>query len=147
MFKRLCVATDGSSSSQRAVKAAAELANKIDASLLLVHVIREMKVPEELKRYIKADALGEPRHEVLQEVGEKILSQCQAIAVEAGVSSIKSKILDGDPALSIVNEARSSSADLIVLGTRGLGKIEGMFIGSVSRKIADISDISVLIIK
>lgn len=147
MFKKLCVASDGSSSSQRAVAAAAELAKKIDAQLLLLHVIREMKVPDELKRYIKAGSLGEPRHEALQGVGEEILSQCSAIATEAGLSNVKSKILDGDPARSIVKEARSSGVDLIVLGTRGLGKVEGMFIGSVSRKIADISDISVLIIK
>ncbi|MEE8287527.1 MAG: universal stress protein [Gammaproteobacteria bacterium] len=43
--------------------------------------------------------------------------------------------------------AKRRKADLIVLGTRGLGQVKGMLMGSVSRKVTNLSDISCLIIR
>ncbi len=147
MYRKICVAVDGSESSLVAVRTASALAEKFSSELLLLHVIRDMKVPAELQRYISAANIGEPRHAALQEVGEEILTTACQQAKQAGVASVRSKILGGDPASTIVQGARDESADLIVLGSRGLGKVEGMLIGSVSRKIADISDMSLLIVK
>ncbi|WP_315980335.1 universal stress protein [Aliamphritea spongicola] len=45
MYNKICVAVDGSDTSFLAVKSAAKLAAQLGAELLVVHVIRNMKIP------------------------------------------------------------------------------------------------------
>ncbi len=147
MYNRLCVATDGSESSLLAVRSAARLAVDLSAELLILHVIRNMKVPRELARFVKKDSLDVIRHSALAGVGNEILEHARELAAEQDLTRCRTEILEGDPAAAIVSAATSNGCDLIVVGTRGLGQVEGVLIGSISRKITSISDISVLVIK
>ena len=147
MYNKICVAVDGSEFSQAAVKVAAELAKRLEAQLLVIHVIRPMKIPGELQRYINEDDLTKIRYAALEGVGQEMVAKAVEIAQDYITEKLQTVILNGDPASSILKEAKRQSADLIVLGTRGLGKVEGAFIGSLSRKVVDISEISLLIVK
>ena len=53
----------------------------------------------------------------------------------------------GDPAAEIIEIAEKEMADLIVIGSRGLGTIKGVFMGSVSQKVAHHSSCPVMIVK
>lgn len=147
MYKKICVAVDGSDSSHEAVKAAAELAKQFGASLVLLHVIRPMKIPDELQRYIKEDDLASIRHSALENVGQEIIAKALEIAISHEIDKPRHTILSGDPAGQIIDAARQESVDLIVMGTRGLGKLEGALIGSISRKVTEMSEANVLIVK
>ena len=57
------------------------------------------------------------------------------------------KLLEGRPADKIVEIAKQESFDLIVIGSRGLGGIKEIFLGSVSDRVADESHCPVLIVK
>ncbi|WP_261843596.1 universal stress protein [Aliamphritea ceti] len=147
MYKKICVAVDGSEMSLQAVISASEIATAFSADLLLLHVIRPMKIPSELERYIKSDDLAKLRSSALEEVGKEIMTKALDTAREKGAEKVTAKVVKGDPAGTIIKQATKFDADLIVVGTRGLGKVEGALIGSISRKIADISTISMLIVK
>lgn len=147
MYKKICVAVDGSPSSHEAVKASAQLASILDADLLIMYVIRPMKIPMELQRFIKEDDLLNIRNSALENVAEEILQNAKEIAEGYSLKNIKTSILSGDPASMIVNEARNYYADLIVMGTRGLGKLEGALIGSISRKVSEMTELNMLIVK
>ncbi len=147
MLNTICVAIDGSAHSNKALTQACLLAQRFDASLLLCHVVREMKIPPELQRFVDRDEVGGARRSVLEGVANELLSQALSQVDAFNLREVKQSLLRGEPAQSIVNCARSAQADLIVIGTRGLGQVEGMLIGSVSRKVTDISDISVLVVK
>ena len=147
MYKKICVAVDGSEMSLKAVKTAAEITRAFNAELLLLHVIRPMKIPAELERFIKGDDLAKLRSSALEEVGKEIMTKALDAAREDGAVQVQAKVVKGDPAGTIIKQAEKFNADLIVVGTRGLGKVEGALIGSISRKIADISAISMLIVK
>ncbi|WP_271272952.1 universal stress protein [Aliamphritea hakodatensis] len=147
MYKKICVAVDGSEMSLQAVTAAAEIATAFSADLLLLHVIRPMKIPTELERYIKSDDLAKLRSSALEEVGKEIMTKALDVASQQGAEHVTAKVAKGDPAGTIIKQATKFEADLIVVGTRGLGKVEGALIGSISRKIADISSTSMLIVK
>ena len=147
MYNKLCVAVDGSESSLNAVKTAARLAASLDAEMVVFHVIRNMKVPNELKRFVKKAALEKVRQDALEEVGKEIVDHALAVVAQQGIARCSADILQGDPARSIVAGANKHRCDLIVVGTRGLGQMEGILMGSISRKITDISDISVLVVK
>jgi len=147
MYRKICVAVDGSPSSHEAVRAAADLAGKYDASLVLLHVIRPMKIPQELQRYIKEDDLANIRYSALENVGQEIIAKAIEITQDYAVERVSSQILSGDPAGQIIEQTRNQAVDLVVLGTRGLGRLEGALIGSISRKIAELSDTNLLIVK
>jgi nucleotide-binding universal stress UspA family protein len=44
-------------------------------------------------------------------------------------------IEDGDPVKEILRQAEEDSANLIVMGSRGLGDLQGLLMGSVSHKV------------
>ena len=147
MYNKICVAVDGSESSFNAVESAAKLSQSLDAELVIFHVIRNMKVPDQLKRFVKHNSLEKMRHEALEGAGTEIVKHAIGEAQKQGQTRIQSEILQGDPADAIAKGAVRQGCDLIVVGSRGLGQVEGMLIGSISRKITSISSISVLVIK
>ena len=53
----------------------------------------------------------------------------------------------GDPATSVIGFAKRRNIDTIVVGTRGLGKVKGLFMGSVSRKIVNNAEANCLIVR
>ncbi len=147
MYQKICVAVDGSNTSILAVEKAAQIAQAFNAKLLLLHVIRPMKIPPELERFLKADDLKTIRANALGDVGREIMQKAQQKAESLCHSDISQKIIEGDPAPMIVKSAEQFNADLIVMGTRGLNKVEGALIGSISRKVANQTALSVLIVK
>ena len=59
---------------------------------------------------------------------------------------MKTQFLQGDPANTIMAFANQHRADMIVMGTRGLGQVESMLLGSVSRKVTNLSRTNCLIV-
>jgi nucleotide-binding universal stress UspA family protein len=58
-----------------------------------------------------------------------------------------SQLSQGDAATEIIEYAKNASMDLIVVGSRGLSRIRGLLLGSVSRKLVHYAGCSVLIVK
>ncbi len=87
----------------------------------------------------KAVELASDIAEKFDAVGQSILDREEKIAKEKGVKDIHAEIRDGDPAHQILECAEHAAADLIVLGSRGLGDLGGLFIGSVSHKVSHLS--------
>ena len=147
MINRILVTTDGSASSNRAVGLAANMAIKHDASLYLLNVIREMQLPPELKKMAKVENIGQARQDVLDFVAEKILGDGERRAKGKGAKQVRKATAQGDPATAIARYAQRNKIDLIVMGTRGLGNVKGMLMGSVSRKVANSCDVNLLIVR
>ena len=147
MLKNILVATDASPASNRAINLAADMAGKYGATLHLLYAVREMQLPPELKKMAEVEKIVGARSDVLDFVGEKILGDAEIRATKKGANKVKSALEHGDPATVILRYAKRRKIDLIVLGTRGLGQVKGMLMGSVSRKVTNLSDISCLIIR
>ena len=147
MLKNILVATDASPASNRAINFAADLAGKYGATLHLLYAVREMQLPPELKKMAEVEKIAGARSDVLDFVGKKILSDAQTRALKKGAGKIKTTLERGDPATAILRYGKRRKVDLIVIGTRGLGQVKGMLLGSVSRKVTNLSDISCLIIR
>ena len=146
MLKNILVATDASPASNRAINLAADMAGKYGATLHLLYAVREMQLPPELKKMAEVEKIAGARADVLDFVGNKILGDAEERAEKKGATRIKTTLEHGDPATVILKVAKRRKADLIVLGTRGLSQVKGVFLGSVSRKVANLSDINCLII-
>ncbi len=147
MFKNILVAIDGSKSSTNALEAAAELAASSGGKLHILHVVREMQVPLTPGLMDAYEKLQRQRHDVLNSAGEQLINQMKRSVEAKGLDTVETDIGSGDPASAMVNYAARNKIDLIVIGSRGLGQVEGMLMGSVSRKVSNTTKTNCLIIK
>ena len=152
MINRILVATDASAASNRALKMAVQLAEQYSAELLIIHVIRDMQIPFEIKEIPelesrKFESFNNARENIMRKIAETILRAAKEKAEKAGATKVKTAIGTGDPATSILDFAKRSEIDMIVIGTRGLGKLKGTVLGSVSRKVTNNAETSCLIVR
>lgn len=146
-MKNILVAIDGSKASTNALQLAIELSEKFGAGLHLLHVVREMQVPLNPGLMETYEKVERQRHDLLKSVGEQLLNQSKRVAESKGITALQADIGSGDPASAIVKYADKNQMDLIVIGSRGLGQIESLLMGSVSRKVSNITKVNCLIVK
>ena len=73
--------------------------------------------------------------EALVALGEVILRQAQEAVAAKGLSATPLALADGNPAAAILQAAQAHDCDVIVMGCRGLGKLEATTFGSVSQDV------------
>lgn len=146
MFRRILVAVDGSETSERALSQAVELARMHSAQLLVVHVVEEvfLNVGEEIvdpRALWQAMAVG----------GRKMLDRMVDQVISAGLTPesrlIEVRDLGQTIAGSIVHEAETWKADLIVVGTHGRRGWRRLLMGSTAEEIARTATSPVLLIR
>ena len=147
MIKNILVATDGSAAANRAVDIAADMAAQYECSLSILNVVRDMQLPPELVRMAKVEKLSLRDADLLKFLADKVLSKAAERAKKKGATAVRTAVGEGDPATVIIKQAKRRNADLIVMGTRGLGKIKETFLGSVSRKVCNLSQMNCLTVK
>jgi nucleotide-binding universal stress UspA family protein len=67
-------------------------------------------------------------------------------ATSAGIEA-SGEILEGDPSDELVSLADNRDADMIVVGSRGLGPLAGAVLGSVSRSVSQHANRPVVVVK
>jgi nucleotide-binding universal stress UspA family protein len=78
--------------------------------------------------------------------GEEALEAARAILDQAGIPYV-AHVLIGDIAKTIARFAKEQACHKIVMGTRGMGAIENLLMGSVSTKVIHLSDVPVTLVK
>jgi len=146
---RILVATDGSEAAGRAVSFAAALAKKVGAHLKIVHIITSRDVPgEQLGDYALREHTSSA--EVMAAFSDEKLKDARQRAESVGLSGFESESRsetdEGDIAGAIMSAAHRDKSDLIVLGKRGLGRLSGLILGSVSQKVVSVAHCPVLVI-
>jgi len=139
MFDRILVAVDGSSSSDLAVRAAAELAVAHRSKLVACHVFY-------LPEHYRDDLVG-PLRDAIREDGENILAHAVRLAGELGTDASPKLVSGKHPAEAILELARSLDTELLVLGARGRSTDGSREIGSVGTAVVAGAGCSVLIVR
>jgi nucleotide-binding universal stress UspA family protein len=139
MFDRILVAVDGSTNSDRAVEAAAELARAHGSTLSICHAFH---IPD----HYKAD-LADELEDVLEGDAEKILSYAAGVAEKAKAAATTRLLKKGHPAEAVVAYAVELGADLIVVGIRGRTADQTRAMGSVSAAVSEQASCSVLLVR
>lgn len=138
MFNRIIVAIDGSEHSNRALSCARELAERFGASLWLVHAYPQTS---DLRSYDQFGKLIAQR----KRAGQSILDKARKILGEINCE-IHEELLEGPEAEAILSVAEIQKVGLILIGTRGLGSLEGILLGSVSRKVTHHASCPVMLV-
>ena len=143
MFKEILVAVDDSAQSTAALELAIALAKTIGASLTLVHAVDPGKIAAAAGDVGAATAI-EVELEELQDAGRGLLDEAAARSRGAGLS-VTPILRDGVPAATILDTAKRSNCDLIVLGTHGRSGVARLFLGSTAEAVLREAQIPVLI--
>ncbi len=139
MFKSILLSYDGSAHARHAAGIAARLARLQENPALILVCVGE-------------DIPGEYQEPYRSEMIAKRTLQCQALADEAahligeGVQ-VQREILFGDPAECVLNVAETNGCDLIVMGTRGMGGLRGLLLGSKAQAVVSQAKCPVLLVK
>ncbi|MFQ5468376.1 MAG: universal stress protein, partial [Kiloniellaceae bacterium] len=126
MIETIVAATDGSEAAAKAVALAADLAQKYGAKIVLVHVVDDWgrnRVPDELRSYARLEHVEITERDVRQAAANEILRRAEDDARAHGAADVESVIEEGSPATRILAVAQAHGADLIVMGSRGLGDL------------------------
>jgi nucleotide-binding universal stress UspA family protein len=137
----IVVAVDGSPSSDEALRFAVDFAATEGARLVLVHVAPSVDC---LAGSFFATTVALPHEVTAQDCAS--LEAALELAAEHGIPAT-STVLVGDPAAEIVTHADSIGADLIVIGSRGLGALGRLLLGSVSRGVLRESRRPVIVVR
>jgi nucleotide-binding universal stress UspA family protein len=137
MIKRIVLALDGSPESEYAVPITQEIATGLGAAVTVVHVREMMLAPV---------VGGVPRRIDSDEIEARVAAHVAALTA-AGVAAelrVVATTYAGGPAHDIAEAAEDVDAGMIVVGTRGLGVIKGMLVGSVAHRLPYIAKCPVL---
>jgi nucleotide-binding universal stress UspA family protein len=137
MVRKILVAVDGSPHARAALDFAIDMASRYRAALLLLHAFPHV-----------SDLLGTPHYEQLLAartlIGQRLL---EAARTQVGDTvAAETQLVEGPPAPAIVRIAAEEGCDMIVIGSRGLGQLAGLLLGSVSSAVAQRAQCAVLIV-
>ncbi len=137
--KKILIAVDGSEHSMRAVESSFEYSKLVNTEVVLVHCHK--RFPRLLGEPYLQDAVTEIKDEAEQtmETFRKALKKEDIEFTE--------RILEGPPGSVIPNIAKIENCDLIIMGSRGLTDLEGLFVGSVTHRVLHLAHCPVLVTK
>jgi nucleotide-binding universal stress UspA family protein len=149
MFKNILVALDGSQHSSRAADVAIDLAQHYGARLQFITVSKQppARLSEELQRYMEIEQLKGTPDLLVTDVAKNILDEAEKRARSKGLTEVKTIAKTGPVARTIVDVAKRREADVIIMGSRGLGTVEGILLGSVSHKVVSLADCNVMTVR
>jgi nucleotide-binding universal stress UspA family protein len=141
MFSRILVPVDGSDNSYRALDAALLLSEKLRAEVTVIHVMEDIPVS-----YVVSEKLLREIVDAYKRENQLILSNCSQIATKKGLV-IQTKLLQGNPGSTILDFCEKEKYDIIIMGSRGMGKFKELVLGSVSSRVLHHSSCPVMIIR
>ena len=139
MFGIILVALDGSEQSLLALKYAKDIAETHDAKMIMIHAYPNTSDLRDVPGYEK---LVSQRKNFGQNIIDHARKQLGDVSFE-----VEEDLLQGPAADAVLSVAEVRNADLIVLGTRGLGSLKGVIFGSVSNKVMHYAPCPVMVVR
>ena len=165
MFKRILCPIDGSDHAHKALDLAIDLAKRYEAKLFILHVPHRSEDIEALQRFAGTEGLSKhvntemdrlramdfqasvasesafreagisPR--LLIEVGQYIINEAKKHVEENDLHNAEFRLEGGNPPDRILQCIADEKIDCVIMGTRGLSAWKGLYLGSVSHKVAN----------
>lgn len=145
MFERILLAVDGSESAGRAADAAAELARRFSSEVIVLHV-REWGTV--LHGFAPATTFETIDLETMQQARELVDGVVQGLEKqEVKARGEVRSALRGAVAQVILEVLRQEGANCLVMGSRGLGDVGALVLGSITHKVLHLAECPVLVVR
>ena len=133
------VPVDGSANSLRALAIACQRTRGRRGATVVALNVQPAMPPS---RFSPREAIRDHHERMAAEVFQKV-----AVVAKREKIRVQQEMVVGLPAETIVRQATEHRADEIVMGTRGLGGVKGLFMGSVAMKVVHLSKLPVTLVK
>ncbi|UMZ73753.1 universal stress protein [Natranaerofaba carboxydovora] len=139
----ILVCTDGSEQSFNAIKKTAKIAENLkEATISILFVFDPAPLNTE------TEGLSISRVQTIKsERGQEVLEQAEELLNKYNINIANKIVREGHPVNEITDEVSQNNYDLVVIGNRGIGRIQSMFLGSVSSAVAQEAKTDVMIVK
>jgi len=140
MFERILLAVDGSEHGYHAAQMAADLARAMKSERLRI-VVSYDRIPA---------YLGEPnlQHAIDARLTEAQVILQKAVEIVGDVpAEVHTELIEGDAAEAIIEVAKTRDSSVIVMGSRGRGRLTGLVLGSTSQKVVSHAPCPVLVVR
>lgn len=142
-MRKILVAIDGSDSALRALEFARREAALVPGTELhILTVLEPVRVFGEIEVYVDEARI----REVAGQQARAGLDLAMARLSDSGLP-VQSEVVEGDPAELITERAAQLGCHSIVTGTRGLGRIGALLMGSVAQKVVQLARMPVTLVK
>jgi nucleotide-binding universal stress UspA family protein len=131
MLKKILYADSGADNAQEMLKRLIELPALKDSELSILRVVSSTTKEEE--------------EESTQQAEAKIKELITKLGI--GANKVTSIIREGEPKTTVLKVAEETNADLIIMGSRGLGKLQSILSNSVSQYVFQLTDRPMLLVK
>jgi nucleotide-binding universal stress UspA family protein len=134
---KVLLATDGSEDAASAARAASDICTKAGSELHLIHVWHT--IPSiRFKSFIR---------EQLQQEGRRLLDEQTTKIKDTYCTTCEAHLREGRPAEEIVDLAEEIGADLVAVGSRGLGQVGRFLLGSVTEAVVHNAPCPILLMR
>ncbi len=150
MYKHILIPTDGSVLSTTAVTEGLKFAKSINAKVTCVHVLPHFHALQEVDEGLRAsiDRLTESLHKPdAEEHARKVLAPVSALAENQGVACATMQVTHNLPYQAIIDTAKNSGCDLILMASHGRTGVEAVLLGSETTKVLTHTKIPVLVVR
>ena len=139
-MKKILLPVDGSTGCQKALDIAEDMAKKFDSTITVFNVYFYLNTQTADGFVIEESKVKNV--DVNREIAEKTAEYFKSRGVKA-----ETKVVTGDPAIDIIDEAEKGSYDLVILCTHGMSANRRFLIGSVTNKVVHHIKVPVLIVR
>lgn len=155
MTQKILVPHDGSELSDRALNKAIEFAKPLKSDIIILHILDDKLIPSEAIMNMlgkKSSTVMDAKLQILNivRIGAEQLLKDRTEKVRKSGINVRFIVGMGSPAEGVANVARNENVDLIIMGSKELEKENGnklKALGSVTRRVSEISDCPVMIVK
>ena len=149
LYKKIFLDTDGSNHANNAAEKAVEFQKVWGSKVLIIHSIKDNRIPSEL--YPDTEALYSKYstlEEVYCEAGKRLLKKNKSMFGE-NQKSVETRLIEDEPPENYIRRiVEEENFDLVIIGSRGQhSKIKKVLLGTVSSKVSENTPCDVLIVK
>jgi nucleotide-binding universal stress UspA family protein len=140
MYDNLLLPTDGSEQAGNAVEEGVRLASELGATVHALHVIDEFEA-----KIVPITGEQEEKRAEYIEYGERITGEVADLAAEAGIDCVTA-VETGIIHKEIGSYVEENDIDMVVIGSRGMGSVEELLLGSTADKVIRLVDEPVTVV-
>lgn len=154
-FKKIMIATDGSTCSMLAADKGIELARLSKGTVYAVHVVAATYInPNPMdKDYFSFtgvdpyyESMYEATHEALKILGQQATDYIKGLGEVKGIN-VETVLLEGNPSEELIRYAEEEQMDIVIMGTIGKKGLDRMLLGSVTGNLVRHSKVPVMVIR
>ncbi len=139
-MKKILIPVENQQRISEPIKLAVEIAKKFDSTITIFHAVDFHKIPNEVKYGAYIEKIYETANK--NNFMDKVVKLYENEGIET-----ESKVIEGDPASEIIDEAERGNYDLVIMETHSMKEHKRFMLGSVTNKVVHHINVPVLVVR